>query len=144
MSYIQPKYKQLKAPTQRILYNDKPITDIIADKKIKLQTYKNAFMFILSIKQPNIIFLEYNGHITRINKLLKEYTQEEYTKQQFIKLLQEPTIIQDKLTTLFLLEIIYITSYLLNIDLKQFITNININNLIHYYFMLYKINNNKI
>ena len=99
-------------------------------------------MFILSIKHPNIIFLEYDGHITRINKLLKEYTQEEYTKQQFIKLLQEPTIIQDKLTTLFLLEIIYITSYLLNIDLKQFITNININNLIYYYFMLYKINNN--
>ena len=69
MSYTLPKYKQLKAPKQRILYNDLPITDIIPDKKIKLQTDTNAFMFI--INQPNIIFLEYNGHITRINKLLK-------------------------------------------------------------------------
>jgi len=133
--------KTLKAPAQRILYTE-PIKEIIADKKIKLQRAP-AFIFVLSTKHPNIIFLQYKGTITRLNKLLKQYTEEEETTQQFIKLLQKPAIIQDIETTLIIIETIYIFSYLLNIDLTQYITNNNINNLINYYFILHRINKNK-
>ena len=134
--------KTLRAPTQRTLYTE-PITEIIADKKIKLKTCKDTFLFILSSKHPNIIFIQHKGHITRLNKLLKPYTEEEETRQQFIKLLEEPAIIQDKEKTLIIIETIYIFSNILNMDLTDYITYSSLNNLTHYYFMLYKINKNK-
>ena len=102
------KIKHLQPPKQRILYNDEPLQEIIADKKIKLTTCKDTFIFILSSKRPNILFIQYKGHITRLNKLLKPYTKEQETRQQFIKLLEEPAIIQDKETTLIIIETIYI------------------------------------
>ena len=142
MAFIQAqRIKQLQPPKQRRLYTD-PITDIITDKKIKLQTNNNAFIFFICNTNPYIIFLDYNNKRTRINKLLKQYTQEEETKQQFIKLLEQPQLIQDKQTTLFIIEVIYIMSFLFNIDLKQFITYKSLNNLINYYFIKYNINNN--
>ena len=88
-----PTFKQLQPPRQRQLYTD-PIKDILTNKKIKLHTNINAFIFF--IKNPNNIFLEYKRPIIRINKLLKQYTEEEETRQQFIKLLEQPQIIQDK------------------------------------------------
>jgi len=142
MAFIQTqRIKQLRPPNQRRLYTD-PITDITTDKKIKLQTNSNAFIFFICNTNPDIIFLDYNNKRTRINKLLKPYTQAEETKQQFIKLLEQPQIIQDKQTTLFIIEVIYIMSFLFNIDLKQFITYKSLNNLINYYFIKYNINNN--
>ena len=142
MVFIQTqRIKQLRPPNQRRLYTD-PITDIITDKKIKLQTNNKAFIFFICNTNPDIIFLDYNNNRTRINKLLKAYTQEEETRQQFIKLLEQPQIIQDKQTTLFIIEVIYIMSFLFNIDLKQFITYKGLNNLINYYFIKYNINNN--
>ena len=105
----KPTFKQLQPPRQRQLYTD-PIKNIITNKKIKLQTNKDAFIFFLSNTQPNIIFLDYKNTRTRINKLLKPYTQEEDTKQQFIKLLEQPQIIQDRQTTFF-----YNRSYLYNV-----------------------------
>jgi len=134
--------KTLRAPTQRTLYNE-PLQEIIADKKIKLTTCKDTFIFILSSKRPNILFIQYKGHITRLNKLLKPYTKEQETRQQFIKLLEEPAIIQDKETTLIIIETIYIFSFLLNIDLTDYIKYSSLNNLTHYYFMLYKINKHR-
>ena len=142
MAFIQAqRIKQLQPPIQRQLYTD-PITEIITNKKIKLQTSNNAFIFFICYTNPYIIFLDYNNKRTRINKLLKQYTQEEDTKQQFIRLLEQPQIIQDKQTTLFIIEVIYITSILFNIDLKQFITYKSLNNLINYRFIKYNINNN--
>ena len=134
--------KTLRAPTQRTLYTE-PIKEIIADKKIKLTACKDTFIFCLSSKHPNILFIQYKGHITRLNKLLKPYTEEQETRQQFIKLLEEPAIIQDKEKTLIIIETIYIFSNLLKIDLTDYITYSSLNNLTHYYFMLYKINKNK-
>jgi len=134
--------KTLRAPTQRTLYNE-PLQEIIADKKIKLTTCKDTFIFILSSKRPNILFIQYKGHITRLNKLLKPYTKEQETRQQFIKLLEEPAIIRDKETTLIIIETIYIFSFLLNIDLTDYIKYSSLNNLTHYYFMLYKINKHR-
>ena len=138
----KPIFKQLQPPRQRQLYTD-PITDIITNKKIKLQTNKDAFIFFLTKAQPHIIFLEYKNTRTRINKLLKPYTQEEDTKQQFIKLLEEPQIIQDRQTTLFIIEVIYIMSFLFNIDLTRFIIYISLDNLINYYLIQYNINTHK-
>jgi len=132
--------KTLRAPAQRILYTD-PITDIITNKKIKLQSNKDAFIFFIT--KPNNIFLEHKRPIIRINKFLKPYTQEEDTKQQFIKLLEQPQIIQDKQTTLFIIEVIYLTSFLLNIDLLQYINFISLDNIINYYFIKHKINTHK-
>ena len=134
--------KTLRAPKQRTLYTE-PIKEIIADKKIKLTACKDTFIFCLSSKHPNILFIQYKGHITRLNKLLKPYTEEQETRQQFIKLLEEPAIIQDKEKTLIIIETIYIFSNLLKIDLTDYITYSSLNNLTHYYFMLYKINKNK-
>ena len=116
----KPILKQLQAPRQRQLYTD-PVTDIITDKKIKLQTNNKAFIFFICNTRPDVIFLDYNNNRTRINKLLKPYTQEEDTKQQFIKLLEQPQIIQDRQTTFFIIEVIYIMSFLFNIDLTKFI-----------------------
>jgi len=132
------KIKHLQPPKQRILYNDEPLKEIIADKKIKLTTCNNAFIFFIA--KPDNIFLDYNNNILRINRLLKTYTEKDNITEQYIKLLKEPAIIQDKQTTLFIIEIIYITSKLLGVDLLQFIKYSSLNNLTHYYFMLYKIN----
>ena len=84
----------------------------------------------------------YNGKTTRLNKLLKAYTGEEHIKQQFIKLLEEPAIIQDKITTLLIIEAIYMFSVILNIDLQEYIRYNNINSLINYYFIRQTINKN--
>ena len=134
--------KALRAPTQRTLYTE-PIKEIIADKKIKLTTCKDTFIFILSSKHHNILFIQYKGQITRLNRILKPYTEEDETRQQFIKLLKEPAIIQDKEKTLIIIEAIYIFSFLLNIDLTDYITYSSLHNLTQYYFMLYKINKHK-
>ena len=131
-----PTFKQLQPPRQRQLYTD-PIKDILTNKKIKLHTNINAFIFF--IKKPNNIFLEYKRPIIRINKLLKQYTEEEETRQQFIKLLEQPQIIQDKQTTLFIIEIIYIMSFLLSIDLLHYIDFLSLNNLINYYFIKHRL-----
>lgn len=39
--------KQLQPPRQRILY-DKPLTDIITNNKIKLQTNKDVCLFFIA------------------------------------------------------------------------------------------------
>ena len=49
----------------------------------------------------------------------------------------------DKLTTLFIVEMIYITSKLLGVDLLQFIDDISLNNLTTYYSFVYEIHRNK-
>ena len=131
----------LQAPKQRLIYTD-PIQCVREDKKYKLNTTKDAFIFILSKKQPNNIFLSYNGETTRLNNLLKRYTGEEHIKQQFIKLLEEPAIIQDKITTLLIIEAIYMFSVILNIDLTQFITYSSLDNIKNYYFVLHRLNKN--
>ena len=114
----KPKYKQLQAPTHRQLYTD-PITEPTTNKKI--QTDNKAFIFFICNTRPNIIFLVYKNNITRINTILKPYTQEDYTQQQLVKLLQEPQLIQDKQTSFFIIETIFITCKLLNIDITHFI-----------------------
>ena len=129
----------LQTPTQRLLYID-PIREVREDKTYKLHTTNDVFIFVLSKKQPHIIFLMYNGNKTRLNKLLKQYTGEEHIKQQFIKLLEEAAIIQDKITTLFIIEAIYIFSYILNINLQEYMQYNEVNNLISYYFMRHTIN----
>ena len=78
------KYKQLQAPTQHQLYTE-PRTEPPTNKRIHLQTDKGAFIFFICNTRPDLIFLEYKNK-TRINTLLKQYTQEEDT-QQLIKLL---------------------------------------------------------
>ena len=130
--YIQTnKIKQLQPPRTRLLYTE-PITQVITNKK--LHSNKNAFIFFLVEAKPQIIYLEYQSKRTRINTLLKEQTQEDDANKQFIRLLEQPQIIQDKQTTLFIIEIIYITFILHNIDLLNFITHIKLENLINYYF----------
>ena len=136
------KIETLKAPAQRLLYTE-PLTEITADKKNEIKTCKDTFIFILSAKQPNILFLQCKANITRLSKLLKHYTQEEHINQQFRKLLKEPTIIQDKQTTLIIIETIYIFSFLLNIDLTEYIYNNDLEYLTTYYFTLYIINKHK-
>ena len=136
------RIKALLAPTQRTLYTE-PITQARTDKKIKLHTNKNTFIFFILDTRPDLIFLDYKNKRTNINKLLKQYTQEEDTQQQFIKLLQQPTIIEDIATTLIIIEIIYICSCILNIDLTQFITYNSLDNLKRYYFILHRIHKNK-
>ena len=135
------KIKQLQAPKQRTLYNDIPITQFITDKKIKLTANNNAFIFFIAT--PDNIFLDYNNNRLRINRLLKKYTEQDNITEQFIKLLKEPKLINDKQTTLFIIEIIYITSKLLNVDSLQFIDYISLNNLTRYYLILYEIHRNK-
>lgn len=135
------KIKQLLAPKQRILYNDIPITEIRTDKKIKLTTNNNAFIFFIAT--PDNIFLDYNNNRIRINRLLKKYTEKDNITEQFITLLKDPQLINDKQTTLFIIEIIYITSILLCVDLLQFIDYISLNNLTRYYLILYEIRRNK-
>ena len=131
----------LQAPKQRLIYTD-PIQCVREDKKYKSNTTKDAFICILSKKQPNNIFLSYNGETSRLNNLLKRYTGEEHIKQQFIKPLEEPAIIQDKITTLLIIEAIYMFSVILNIDLQEYIRYNNINSLINYYFIRQTINKN--
>ena len=135
------KIKQLQAPKQRILYNDIPITEFITNKKIKLTANNNAFIFFIAT--PDNIFLDYNNNRLRINRLLKKYTEKDNITEQFITLLKEPKLINDKQTTLFIIEIIYITSILLGVDLAQFIDYISLNNLTRYYLILYEIHRNK-
>ena len=128
------RYKTLRPPTQRQLYTEPLLLEQLrVDKKIKLNTIKDSYLFILSNKQPYILFIHYDKHIIRINKVLKNYTQEDNIRQQFIKLLQEPAIIQSKILTLLIVEAIYIFSYILNLDLTQFINNYNLNDLQNYY-----------
>ena len=129
--------KQLQPPRQRILY-DKPLTDIITNKKIKLHTRTDAFIFYIA--NQNNIYLDFKNKRTNINKLLKQYTQEEDTQTQFISLLKQPQIIQDAETTLFVIEALYISCKLLCIDLTQYITFYSLNNLINYYFIKHRIN----
>ena len=135
------KIKQLLPPKQRILYNDIPITEFITDKKIKLTANNNAFIFFIA--KPDNIFLDYNNNRIRINRLLNNYTQEDNITEQYITLLKAPKLINDKQTTLFIIEIIYITSILLGVDLVQFIDYISLNNLTRYYLILYEIHRNK-
>ncbi len=135
------KIKELQPPKQRILYNDIPITQFITDKKIKLTANNNAFIFFIAT--PDNIFLDYNNNRLRINRLLKKYTEKDNITEQFITLLKEPKLINDKQTTLFIIEIIYITSILLGVDLAQFIDYISLNNLTRYYLILYEIHRNK-
>lgn len=130
--------RELQAPKQRILYTE-PITDIITNKKIKLNTDKNVFIFFLTKTRPDLLFLDYKGNKTRLNALLKPYNNTDNLRQQFINILEEPQIIRDKITTLFIIEIIYITSYILSIDLLQYIDFICLDNLINYYFIRCKI-----
>ena len=74
---------------------------------------------------------------------MKQCTEEDNITEQFITLLKEPKFINDKQTTLCIIEIIYITSKLLNVDLLQFIDYISLNDLTRYYLMLYEIHRNK-
>jgi len=136
------KIKNLQPPKQRILYNDEPITELKKDKKIKLTTHKNAFIFFIA--KPDNIFLDYNNNILRINRLLKTYTEKDNITEQYIALLKAPKLINDKQTTLFIIEIIYITSKLFGVDLLQFIKYISLNNLTRYYLILYEIHRNNI
>ena len=99
------KIKQLLPPKQRILYNEIPITEIRTDKKIKLTTNNNAFIFVIATPDNNV--LDYNNSRLRINRLLKKYTEKDNITEQFITLLKEPKLINDKQTTLFIIEIIY-------------------------------------
>lgn len=137
------KIKHLRPPTQLILYTDpiKDIEDIKADKKIKLQFIKGAFIFVLSSKQKHIVFIHYKNNIIRINKVLKDYTQETDLKQQFLCILKNPKKLLTKDITLIIIETLYIFSSILNIDLKQYIKYISLDDLICYYFLTYKINN---
>ena len=75
----------------------------------KTKNNKGAYALCLSNTQPNIIFVEYKRTQTRMNKFLKPYTQCDDTREQLIKLWEQPLIIQDKPTTRFIVEVIYIT-----------------------------------
>ena len=133
---IKNKYKKLRPPTQRQLYAQPLLVEQLReDKKIKLNTIKDSYLFILSNKQPNIVFIHYDKHIISINKVLKNYTQEENIRRQFIQLLQEPAIIQSKALTLLIVEAIHIFSYILNIDLTQFINHYSLNDLQSFYMV---------
>ena len=107
--HINP-IKTSQPPKQCILYKD-PLTEPIADKKIKLSIDKDAFIFMLSNTEPNLLFIHYNNSI-RINLCLKEYTQTTYIKQQFIICLEQPLIIENRLFTCFLKEKIDIFFFL--------------------------------
>ena len=105
-------------------------------KKVKLTKAHKCFMFSLSIEQPRMFFIQYNGKVIRISKLLKKYTENEQLELQFNELLQKPILILDMEITVIIIECIYILSYVLNIDLYKYIRFINLNNLITYYLKL--------
>ena len=143
----QPKqYKQLTPPAEIIRAN-KPTQYLTQNYKLQLTTKtpdkRPAFVFVLSNKRPDILFLEYGEQVIRINKLLKQYTTAEETRAQFIELLKTPAIIQDRTTTNIILEIIYKMSIILNVPLKQYISDNDFKSLIIYYDVLYKINQHK-
>ena len=110
---MEQRIRTLRAPSQRILYYGDPIKIILTDKKIKLQLTEQCFIFSLSKKQPFILYIVYKNKIIRLNKLLQPYTREQIIKQQFLTLLQNPTIIQSREITIILLETIYIFSTIL-------------------------------
>ena len=131
------KYKQLQAPKYRILYTE-PLNDILLDKKIKLETEKEAFLFFICKARPDIIFLQYKG-LLKIDKILKQYTKEEKLKEQFITLLKQPRIIINNTITILILEAIFISYKLLELDLTTYIKYICFNNLYYYYIIKCKL-----
>ena len=132
---MEQTIKTLRAPTQRVIYGE-PIKIILTDKKIKLKLTEQCFIFSLSKKQPNKLYIVYKSKIIRLNKLLQPYTKENNIKQQFIKLLQNPTIIQSREITIIVLECIFIFSDIFNIDLTSYIKHNSLDKLIKYYFKL--------
>ena len=127
------RYKHLKPPPQRLIY-EHPLTNLIIDIKIKLKTDSKAFIFVLHVAKPYNIFVFYNNKIIRLNKLLIIYTKELNIREQFIKLLQYPVLIENHKLTVFTVEAIYILHILLDVDLTNYINYISLNNLITYYF----------
>ena len=124
---------QTRTPPIQILLYRNPLTEITADKKYKLSKAFKCYTFILSKQQPTIIFLEIQNRTIRINKLLKDYTNTDNTKQQLINLLENPLIICNKDFTLILIETIFIYSFLLHIDLNKYVEQNDLNTLIQYY-----------
>ena len=94
-------------PSERVLGYD-PIKYVLFNNKIKLQLTEQTFLFVLSEKQPNILYFVLKGKICRLNKLLQIFTNEVCIQNQFIKLLQKPIIIQNIEITIIVLECIYI------------------------------------
>jgi hypothetical protein len=133
---MEKTIKTLRAPSQRILYYGDPIKVILTDKKIKLQLIEQCFIFSLSKTQPFILYIVYKNKIIRLNKLLHPYTREQIIKQQFLTLLQKPTIIQSIEITIIVLECIFIFSDIFNIDLTSYIKHNSLDKLIKYYFKL--------
>jgi len=127
------KIQTLTPPIQIILYRN-PLTEITADKKYRLNKAYKCYTFILSDNQPTIIFLEIQNRTIRINKLLKDYTNTDNTKQQFINLLEKPLIIYNKNFRVLLIETIYIYSVLLDIDFNKYVEHNDLDALIQYYF----------
>ena len=109
---MEQRIRTLRAPTQRVRYSE-PIKIILIDKKIKLNLTENNFIFHLSAKQPNMLYIVYKSKIIRLNKLLQNYTKEHNIQKQVIALLRNPTIIQSIELTIILLESIYIFSDIL-------------------------------
>jgi hypothetical protein len=132
---MEHRIKPLIAPSQRILYYE-PIKIFLTEKKIKLQLAKNCFIFSLSKTQPFILYIVYKNKIIKLCKLLKDYTEEHNIKLQFLKLLQQPTLIKNIEFTIVILECIFIYSNIFNIDLTIYIKNNSLDNLIKYYFKL--------
>ena len=65
---IKNKYKTLRPPTQRQLYTEPLLLEQVrGDKKLKLNTIKDSYFFILSNKQPTILFIHYNNNMYKPN-----------------------------------------------------------------------------
>ena len=111
------KIPHIKAPTQRLLSGQPLIIENrTTEKKYKLNYDKNIFIFFINKTVLNLIFLQYDGRIYRLPKLLKEYTKTTDINTQFIELLNNPVIIINCNITNIILEIIYLTHLLYNID----------------------------
>ena len=142
-------YKEIEAP-EAVLRIKKPKPYINSYYKIELtavkKSNKQAYVFIINDKLPQLLFLEINGNITRLQKLINAYTKPYNNIQKgLINLLEQPKIIQDTDTTKYIVEVIYKCSLVLNLPIYDYIAehNTTYNDLIIYYFTQYKTNQNK-
>jgi hypothetical protein len=110
------------------------LNDINDDKKYKLNNTVYTFIYFISAKLYKLPFLLIKPRNYKINTLLKQYTNNETDIiKQFKHLLNHPVIIEDMVMTNIIIEVIYILSELYEIDLKDYINNVNLDNLTDYY-----------
>lgn len=82
----------------------------------------------------NLIFLQHEGKIHRLIKLLTPYTTTTDINTQFIHLLNNPVLIINCSITNIIIEVIYLTHLLYNINLTKYIKLVDLDHLIDYYY----------